>query len=893
VSVAHYLTEVRRILARGDATEHTYRPALQRLIQSFELGIIATNEPRRIDCGAPDFIITRGPVPTGYIEAKDVGTSLVRAERSAQLKRYRSSLGNLLLTDHLSFRWYVNGEFRLAATLGEVGHNAMFVLNPDGAAELNGLVHQFLSNRAALVINPQELAHRLAGLARLIRHILVGILQSERRGGPLRNQLNGFREILLPDLNDEKFADIYSQTVVYGLFAARCNAPQDRPFTRERALFDLPRTNPFLRRLFNYLAGPDLDIRLDWVVNDVADLLDRTDVGAVLDGFGRRERRQDPVFHFYETFLAAYDPDMRETRGVYYTPEPVVSYIARSLHRLLREEFNMPEGLAYSGRLPNRQDDGVLEHRLLILDPAVGTGTFLHEVVAIIEQEVKGTMGEGVWSGSNGYVAQHLLSRVFGFELLMAPYTVAHMKIGLQLQESGYAFEADRRLGIFLTNTLEPGVAAGSQYYLTDWLRDEAAEALSIKRDRPVMVVLGNPPYSGHSANTGAWIADLLRGVDRTDDQNGVPTQSYFHIGGQRIRERNPKWLNDDYVKFIRFAQWRIDRTGSGILAFITNHGYLDNPTFRAMRHALMQTFDEIYVLDLHGNTKKKERAPDGGPDQNVFDIQQGVAIGVFIKHGPENNHQARVFHADLWGLREILANGIGGDRQLIGGKYHFLDQNDVRSTDWTAVVPPEPFYSFTPRDPRLEAEWYQGWRLPEIMPVNVLGFQTHRDRFAIDLDRSALQDRMEALRNRTLNDDVIRQRYRLKDNRDWQLTPARARLQADPDWERSIIQCLYRPFDKRWCYFSSNVMDYPRRELHEHVVGKDNMCLLVSRQQGPVGFRHSWISREPAESCVVSTKTQEQNYVFPLYRYPTRRDLLGDDAGGGHDGRNANFCLF
>jgi len=263
------------------------------------------------------------------------------------------------------------------------------------------------------------------------------------------------------------------------------------------------------------------------------------------------------------------------------------------------------------------------------------------------------------------------------------------------------------------------------------------------------------------------------------------------------------------------------------------------------MRHALMQTFDTIYVLDLHGNMKKKERAPDGGPDQNVFDIQQGVAIGIFIKHGPENNRQARIFHCHLWGLREVWANSSGGGRELAGGKYQFLDQNDVGSTEWTSVVPPEPFYSFTPRDPRLEAEWYRGWRLQEIMPVNVLGFQTHRDRFAIDLDRTPLRDRVAALRNPGLTDDALRQRYRLKDNRDWQLGPARARLQADAEWERLITHCLYRPFDKRWCHFSSNVMDYPRRELLDHVIAKDNLCLLVSRQQGPVGFRHSWVSRD------------------------------------------------
>jgi len=405
------------------------------------------------------------------------------------------------------------------------------------------------------------------------------------------------------------------------------------------------------------------------------------------------------------------------------------------------------------------------------------------------------------------------------------------------------------------------------------------------------MVILGNPPYSGHSANKGRWINALLQGLDTTETSNGRPTHSYYHIDGARILERNPKWLRDDYVKFIRFAQWRIDRTGSGILAFITNHGYLNNPTFRAMRCALMETFDDIFVLDLHGNVKKKERSPDGTLDQNVFDIQQGVAIGIFVKRGPRVAGSAsRVFHADLWGVRETWEEESDGAKRLVGGKYHFLGSNNAGTTAWAPVSPSAPFFSFIPRDPQIEAEWQRGYRLPDIMPVNVLGFQTHRDRFAVGLDREEVRVRVAALRGHDLSDESLRQRYRLKDNRDWSLASARSRVRADANWEQKIVLCLYRPFDVRWCYFSENVMDYPRRELLDHVAGRDNLCLLSSRQQGTAGYRHSWVSRLPAESCVVSSRTREQNYAFPIYRYPTRRDLLGADHGIGFDGRRSNF---
>lgn len=629
LSTAQYLKQIERALAAGNATEHTHRPALKSFIESLAEGITATNEPKRVRCGAPDLIVTRGQTPLGYVEAKDVGVSLDKAEASEQLRRYLDSLDNLLLTDYLEFRWYVRGEQVQAAHLGTFDtQRDRLRIEPGGAEEVEQLVENFLTEVIPTVNSPKELAGRMARVARLIRETILRAFRTEGAGGSLHEQMKGFRAVLLHDLDEEQFADMYAQTICYGLFAARCNARGGGPFTRQHAAHDLPRTNPFLRKLFQHVAGPDLDDEPHaWAVDGLAELLNRTDIGAILKDFGRSTRREDPVVHFYEIFLAAYDPKMREARGVYYTPEPVVSYIVRSVDHILKTDFKLANGLADASKIKIKApgEKGTTEvHKVQILDPATGTGTFLHGVVAHIFESFK--RNRGMWSS---YVSEHLLPRLFGFELLMAPYAVAHMKLGLQLAETGYEFETDERLRVYLTNTLEEAHEASRMPLFTQWLAAEANEASRVKQDAPVMVVLGNPPYSGHSANTGAWIANLLRGHDT---MTGAATGNYFEVDGQPLGERNPKWLNDDYVKFIRFAQWRIEQTGYGVLAFISNHGYLDNPTFRGMRQSLMETFDDIYVLDLHGNSKKKERAPDGSKDKNVFDIQQGVAICLMVK---------------------------------------------------------------------------------------------------------------------------------------------------------------------------------------------------------------------------------------------------------------------
>ncbi len=467
----------------------------------------------------------------------------------------------------------------------------------------------------------------------------------------LRQQLQSFQRVLISDLNEAQFADMYAQTICYGLFAARCNTDQISSFSRETAGFRLPKTNPFLRGIFHQIAGTELDERITWAVDTLATILQQTDMDGILSSFGKRTRKQDPVVHFYETFLAEYDSKMRESRGVYYTPEPVVSYMVRSVDYILKNKFQIPKGLADAKKItiknPNNSQETQEIHQVLILDPAVGTGTFLHSVIDHIYDSFR--QQKGMWSS---YVSKHLLPRLFGFELLMAPYTVAHMKLGLQLQELGYDFSADERLGIYLTNTLQEAFQIPPADGFLNRIRDEAESAQGVKQEMPVMVILGNPPYSYQSMNTDPWIVNLVK--------------DYYQLDGKPLGERNPKGLLDDYVKFIRFAQYRVAETGYGVVALITNHGYLDNPTFRGMRQNLMQTFDEIYILDLHGNSKKKEVCPDGSPDQNVFDIQQGVAIAFFIKYQDSQQDLAKVYHADLWGVREVKEH-----KELVGGKYH------------------------------------------------------------------------------------------------------------------------------------------------------------------------------------------------------------------------------
>ncbi len=839
-----YLDELRRTLATGVAQEHAYRGALEDLLEAVGDGVQAVNEPSHIACGAPDFFVLRGQTPLGYVEAKDIDASLDVAERTPQLKRYRESLNNLILTDYLEFRWYVEGEERSRARLGSVTRDGKVRAGKEGIESVSQLLESFFDQEVPMLGTPKELAQRMANLARMIRELIQEAYKREDKEGRFHGQLAAFRETLIPDLNVEQFADMYAQTITYGLFAARVRDPSRREFTRQQAAWNLPKTNPFLRRLFNEIAGPDLSKEISWAVDDLAHLLARADMSEILKDFGKATKQEDPVVHFYETFLAHYDPGMRQRRGVYYTPEPVVSYIVRSIDHLLKTRFDRPMGLA--------------DENVMILDPACGTGTFLYFVIQEIHDTVVRERGAGAW---NSYVREKLLGRIFGFELLMAPYAIAHMKLALQLQELGYDFDGGERLGIYLTNTLEPALRKEDERQLAfaGFIEDEAEAAESVKRDEPIMVVLGNPPYSVSSANKGPHIERLM--------------ERYKEV----VRtERQIAPLSDDYIKFIRFAHDRIERTGYGIVGMITNHSYLSGLIHRGMREELMATFGDIYAMDLHGSTKLHTRPSGEGPDENVFDIQQGVAIGLFVRTSPMGSEN-RVLHADLWGAR--------------ASKESYLAANDAATTEWVALSPSPPYHFFVPKDFRLSEEYMAAPSLKDIARVGVSGVQTKRDRLVVGYDEEVLRQRMCLLRGTEWSDAELSERFGLKDIGEWTVEGARLRLREDALWRERFVAYLYRPFDTRYLFYSDDLVARRRYSVMRHML-EENLALISVRQLAGTEFRHAFVTRSVGDGNAISPHSREYNSYFPMYLYSDTGSPEPSLMGTGPWKREANLSL-
>ena len=874
MSPAEYLAKIERTHQRHEATEHTYRPDFKAFLESLA-EIEATNEPKREKCGAPDYVITRQKdgLTVGYIEAKDIGIDLGETEKTEQIKRYQAHLPNLLLTDYLEVRWFVQGERgmekRGSAALGRLTSSGKIVSDPDEQERALDLLKSFLAQRPVRITSAQDLALRLAHLTHMVRDTIVEAFAYGEASGQLRDWRAAFAATLLPELAIQpdareeakvraEFADMFAQTLAYGLFSARAAGPGGK-FTREKARALIPRTNPFLRQFFEQITGSALeDEPFAGFVEDIIQTLDVAGMDDILGDFGKRGRRSDPVVHFYETFLQAYDPRLRELRGVYYTPEPVVNYIVESLDLLLKSKFGLKDGLADRSQITvTREEAGEkiteTSHRVLILDPATGTATFLYRVLDFIREQFERNKKLGAWGD---YVHEHLLPRLFGFELLMAPYAVAHFKLGLALaawdkeplfrQSLSYEPQKGERINIFLTNTLEDLEEKAAQLGPLRMLSDEANAAYEIKQNKPVLVILGNPPYSGHSANKGAWIGRLVR--------------DYYLCDGKPLGERNPKWLQDDYVKFIRWAQWRIDQTGQGVLAFITNHGYLDNPTFRGMRQSLMATFDEIYLIDLHGNVKKKEIDPaTGAPDKNVFDIQQGVAIGIFVKLPPDAKRKKKacvVRHAHLHGSQRAK-------------KYEWLDGHQVENTKWTTLKPKSPNYYFFPRDTGLENEYEDGWKVTDMMPFTGIGANSHRDSFAITFSIQEAKRHLHDLADPQLPAHRFLEKYGLTESSDWTVAGARKFDLA----KVSATRCLYRPFDERHMLYGRFAFDRPREELNHHFAS-ENLGLITTRQTKEEFSVFS--TRIPIGQHKIATP-YDGSYVSPLYLYPNGK-LPTDD---------------
>ena len=820
MTVIEYIKELNAQYKTGKATEHSYRPALKELLQSLLPKMTIINEPKRYNFGAPDYILIRGDVPVAFIEAKDFAKTndlSGRKENREQFDRYKQSLDNIIFTDYLDFWLYRNGEFVDSVRIAELKGDKIMLVS-ENEAKFVALIEHLGNAQPQKITSSKKLAEIMAGKARLLADVIRKSLTEDiDEQNALYNQMHAIKDVLMDDITPERFADIYAQTIAYGMFAARLHDTTPDTFSRKEAAELIPRTNPFLRQMFQYIAGYDLDERVAWIVDDLAEAFRASDINKIMAGSGKRTRQTDPMIHFYEDFLKAYNPKLRKNCGVYYTPQPVVSYIVRAVDEILQSEFSLADGLADTSKTKmsllnqkvkkkDKDTYDVAVHKVQILDPATGTGTFLAEVIHTIHNKMAGQ--QGMWQS---YVENHLLPRLNGFELMMASYAMAHLKLDMVLAETGYKPKNNERLRVYLTNSLEEHHNEMDNLWSYAFSQ-EANGASRLKRDYPVMVVLGNPPYSGESNNKSPWILSLMDSYKREPNTN------------EPLKERNPKWINDDYCKFIRLGQSFVDKNSEGVMAYINNHSFLDNPTFRGMRWSLMQSFDKIYIIDLHGNSKKKEVCPDGSKDENVFDIQQGVSINIFIKNGKKHKGElAEVYHYDLYGKRDV--------------KYNYLLEHSFSTTDFTRLSPTAPFYFFVNRSTANEEVYNRGFSVNDMFPVSTVGVVTAKDAVLIDTSKSLLLDK-------------VADHY-----------------QIQPD-KMLIADINYRPFDKRYVYYDVSKIERPREKVMRHFAIGDNVGIVVGRQCVS-NWRYAFITNKICEFNLTGTAGRfGSGYAFPLYTY-------------------------
>jgi len=873
MDLRQYIETVNRRYQTDMAKEHAYRTDLESLIRELAPDVEITNEPANVtDCGNPDYVITKGKIPVGFIEAKDIGKDLNNKTFKDQFDRYRKALDNLIITDYIWFQFFQNGDLVAEIHIGEIG-NGKIVPLPENFSEFTSLIQNFCTFVGQTIKSPKKLAEMMAAKAHLLQIILEKAITSDEQtheNTALQQQYETFRDILIHDLEPKEFADIYAQTLAYGMFAARLHDPTLDTFSRQEAAELIPKTNPFLRKLFDHVAGVDIDDRIKTTVDNLADVFRATDVALLLKNFERSTLTHDPIMHFYETFLAEYDPKLRKARGVWYTPEPVVNFIVRGVDEILKTEFGLKDGLADTSKTtiklkvstPDKRkrvggQSGYVEvekevHKVQVLDPATGTGTFLAEVVKFIYEQKFKSM-QGAWSG---YVEEHLIPRLNGFELLMASYAMAHLKLDMLLTETGYKPQKDQRFNIFLTNSLEEHHPDTGTLF-SSWLSSEANEANHVKRDTPVMVVMGNPPYSGESANKGDWIMKLM------EDYKKEPG------GKEKLKERNPKWINDDYVKFIRYGQHFIEKNGEGVLAFINPHGFLGNPTFRGMRWNLLKTYDKIFTIDLHGNSNKKEISPDGSADVNVFDIQQGVSINFFVKTGKKKlGELAEVRHLDLYGGRN--------------DKYEFLFSQSISGISFNQLPNSPPMFFMVPMNHELEKQYNVGFSCNDLFTVNGTGIVTKRDNLCIHFDDNRCYQAASDILD--LDKGEFYKKYSLpNDVRDWRYEWAKKDI-AEHVLNKGLIQQIsYRPFDTRYIYYtgqSRGFVGWPVMKVMQHYLNGENIGLVTARSNKSGTCDHFFITKNIMETKCGERTTQSA--TFPLYLYPetTAQQNLGVSKG-------------
>ena len=852
--ISAYIKEVNQLYQTGVTTEHSFRPALQRLLQDCT-HLIAINEPSHIACGAPDFkLLTSSHLAVAYVEAKDLFDNDLdgKKKNKEQFDRYKNALDTIVFTDYLDFHLYADGAHLDTVQLA-LEQNGKIVLNESQIGRFESLIEKLRSAHPQKITSSVKLAKLMAGKARLMADAVKKSLDNDtNKNGSLWHQLLAFQDVLNKDLDAPRFADLYAQTIAYGLFAARIHDTTPLTFSRQEAASLIPHSNPFLRQIFQQLAGYDINDSIAWIVDDLVNIFAATDVKSLRKNFGKEMQRRDPMIHFYEDFLKYYDPAAKKKFGVYYTPQPVVEFIVRAVDDILKTDFALPKGLADTSKVDvtvQEMEEGsdmvvskvISKHRVQVLDPATGTGTFLAEVVGRIKEQQQ----KGAWSS---YVDEHLLPRIYGFEYMMAPYTIAHLKLDMLINWWGDDTSPathNNRLQIYLTNSLDQ-TELTNKHLLAEMIAREANEANNIKHNAPVMIVMGNPPYSALSDNNGKWITDLL--ADYKKEPGGILP----------LKERKI-WLNDDYCKFIRLGQYYVDKNNEGVLAYICNNGFLDAPTFRGMRWSLLHSFDKIYIINLHGNSKRKETALDGSKDESVFDILVGTSINIFVKNAQKKEGElAEVYYADVLGLRE--------------SKYNYLSTHSLENIKFKELKYTKPFYFLTPTDEKGKVQYNEGFKIENVFCNKTLGFVTANDKLNISFNEQEQKEKIKDLIEMPEHEWRIKYE-RKKDARDWKYLNAK---NDAAKFKGKVQTATYRPFDTRYTYYtgiSRGLYSSPQSAILAHML-HPNMAFIIGRQGLAVG-------NMPWNLIYCTDAISDLNIfyrgggtVFPLYLYPSKSEL-------------------
>ncbi len=828
-----YLSDLSATTNAGDVREESYYPDLKKLIEAYAIQnkkeISVTILPKKTEAGNPDFRIqTQKYQLIGYIEAKEPNIENLDAiEQTEQLQRYLKTFPNLILTNFLEFRLYRNGEQIDKVMIGRpVILNQLGIVPPvENELYLQKLLAEFFSFSTPKINTAKTLAIELAKRTSFLKeNCIIEELKEETQTGTqtLEGIYKLFKEYLISSLNLDDFANLFSQTITFGLFAARLRSSSD--FNRLNAFKTIPSTIGVLRSIFRFISSNDLPKNMEWIIDDIAELLKNTDVTKIVDNYYLNGKGNDPIIHFYETFLAEYDPKERAKRGVYYTPEPVVKYIVNSVHKILQKKFKRPDGLA--------------SNSVTLLDPAAGTLTFPIEAIKVAIDEYKNRYGDG---GINNLIKNHIIPHFFAFELMMSPYVLGHIKASLIFDEHKYKLGQYERFNLFLTNTLDLNNLPHMDLPLFSDLSEESRQANDVKKNKKVMVIMGNPPYSAVSTNKGDWILGEIN--------------EYRQIEGEKLNEKKD-WLQDDYVKFFRFSQWKIEQNKQGILGFITNHAWLDNPTFRGMRYSMLNTFNEIYVVNLHGSILKKEKTPEGKKDENVFDIQTGVSIVLLCKT-PVKTKQ--IFYCDQWGLRE--------------DKYKWLESNDITTTKWQKLIPSKPYYFLVPRNEEGNEKYQKFIPLTDIFNIYSTGILTANDNFVIDFDKHKLETKINSFINSVGDDEFIKNTFKLSKIYSERIPETKLKLKNLENINKYYSNYSYRPFDNRWIFNHPSAIWRVRNEVTKHIFMRNNLILISAKRNRQLSLNYFGITNTITDFHYLDN-AQDSAYTFPLYIYSSQQEL-------------------